>query len=789
MLKTNLKIAWRNLIKNKGYFGINILGLSVALTVSFLMLLWVYDEYSMDKFHENDSRLFYVKRTIPLPDGVFDVYNGISYPLLKTATEELPEIEKYVTLGGSFEDNLRIGNTDYRAQGAYTNASFFSAFSFPVLVGDISQLDKKPEAMAISERLARRIWGANWVSQAIGSAIEILDNGIFTIEAVYKDFPKHSSIQNDFYYSFDHFLNANDWMQEWGNNGMNGVFLLRPDADIEAVSGKLQKLFQANIEGENKEGCFLQKFSEDYLYNQFNEQARVSGGRIDYVRIFAIAAIFLLLISCINFVNLSTAYATKRAGEIGVRKVVGARKSILIRQFLTETTLITFISFVVAALVCWLLFPFVDMLTGKTLETNLWQTSIWASILVLFLATTLLSGIYPAIVIASFNPIEALKGKGHEKRNTITLRKGLVVLQFGISILLIVSALIVRQQIDYINKKDLGITRDHLLSVHQDQKLTEKYEVLRNELLTSDAITEVTLAGPSPLDMFASSSGLIWPGKTEEQGNIEFALLWTAYNFPEVFDIPIARGEYFKEGTVDTLNIVLNERAAEIIGMEDPVGKTVRLWGKERQIVGVLKDFHNRSLHEPIQPSLFLLDPKNAGAMFVKLKAGETIEGLDHMEAVFAGILPDVPLYYEFLDQEYAAKYRSEMLTGTITYYFALISILISCLGLFGLAAFMAKQRTKEIGIRKVLGANVENITILLSADFLKLVIIALLLASPVAYYFTASWLKGFAYKIDISWWVFLIAGLLAILISLATTSFQAIKAAIANPVKSLRTE
>jgi ABC-type antimicrobial peptide transport system permease subunit len=789
MLKNYIKIAWRNLQKNKGYFLINMLGLSIALTVSFLMLLWVYDEYSMDKFHEKDKQLYLVKRTIPLEAGVLDVYDAISYPLLRTSKEELPEIEQYVTLGHSFEDNLRIDNIDFRARGTFANADLFSAFSFPVLTGDITQLDKKPEAIAISERLAHRIWGENWMKKAIGNNIEILEMGDFTVEAVYKDFPEHSSLQNDFYYSFDHFLNNNKRLLEWGNNGMQGVVLLRADADPAMVSTKLNKLFQANISGDNKEGCFLQKFSDNYLYSQFDEKARVSGGRIEYVSIFTIAAIFLLLISCINFVNLSTAYATKRAGEIGVRKVVGARKSTLIRQFLTETAIITFISFLIASLFTGLLFPFVNSFTDKNLEINLAQPAIWLVITAIFIVTTLLSGAYPAFVIASFEPVDALKGKGQEKKNTITLRKALVVLQFGISILLIVAAIIVRQQITYINEKDLGITRDHIVSIHQDQKLTDKYEVLRNELLTSEDIADVTLAGPSPLDMAASSSGVNWPGKTTDQENIEFSLLWTDYNFPRVFDIPIDKGTYYGKETVDTLNVVLNQKAVEIIGLEDPVGKTVQIWGKQRQIIGVLRDFHNRSLHEPIQPSVFFLEPENAGMMFVKLKAGKTREGLAHLQSVFAAVLPEIPLHYEFIDQKYAAKYKSETLTGSITYYFAFISILISCLGLFGLAAFMARQRTKEIGIRKVLGANVENIAFLLSGDFLKLVLLATVIASPLAYFFMGRWLEGFSYKIGISWWVFVLAGLLAVLVSLATTSFQAIKAALANPVKSLRTE
>ena len=789
MISNYIKIAWRNLLKNRTYFSINVLGLSIALTVSFLLLLWVYDEYKMDKFHTNNEVLFQVKRTIPLEAGVLDVYETTPYPLLTYGKEEFPEVEKYAIMGRSFEDNLRVDNEDFRASGTFTNTDYFGCFSFPIVMGDITQLDKKPEALVISESLANKFWGADWPKKAIGSSVEILDNGNFTVEAVFEDFPNNSSIQNDFYYSFEGYLNKNDWLLDWGNGGMQGVFQLQKDADPEQLATKLQALFQENIKGEQKEGCLLQKFSDKYLYSKYNDKAQISGGRIDYVRIFTIAAIFLLLISCINFINLSTAYATKRSSEIGVRKVNGAGKRTLITQFLMETAILTSISFIIAFILTWVLLPYVNTFVGKNLHIWMGQPGIWWSVFGVFIMTTLLAGVYPSVVISSFKPVDALKGKSQEKRNTISLRKGLVVLQFGLAILLIVAAIIVRLQVNYINEKDLGITKDHMIATHQDQKLTDKYEVLRNELLSSKAIEDATLAGPFPLDNGASTSNLIWPGKSNDQANIEFTLLWTAYNFPEVFDIPLRQGRYYPEGSMDTLNIVVNEKAIEIMGIEDPVGKTIQMWGNQRHIIGVLKDYHNRSLYEPIQPAVFLLDPNDAGTMFVKLKEGKTKEAITHMHATFEKVLPEVPLHFNFVDEEYAAKYKSETLTGALTYYFALISILISCLGLFGLATFMAKQRRKEIGIRKVLGASVENITTLISMDFLKLVGLAILIASPLAYYLMNQWLLDFAFKIKITWWVFGLAGVILVVIALMTIGFQSVKAARANPVNSLRME
>lgn len=789
MIKNYFKIAWRNLRKNKSYFFINVLGLSIALTVSFLMLLWVHNEYKIDKFHSNNDRLYRVKRTSPMEGGILDVYNGISYPLLKTAKEQLPEIEKYITLGYSNEDNLKVENIDFRATGTFTNADFFVGFSFPVLVGDITQLDKKPEAMVISESLAHRFWGDGWMENAIGSSVKIGKSNTFTVEAVYADFPKNSSIQNDFFYSFDKYLYDNDWMYEWGNNRMQGAFLLRKDADPDQVSVKINSLYQANIEGENKEGAFLQKFSDNYLFGQFNEKAQVSGGRIEYVRVFAIAAIFLLLISCINFVNLSTAHALNRSNEIGIRKVIGADKKVLIKQFLSETAIVTSISFAIAYVLSWLLLPSMNNIVDKKLEIDWSNPDLLLSIVIVFAITTLLSGLYPSIVISSFKPVSALKGKVQEKKNTISLRKGLVVLQFGLAILMIVAAITVRSQVDYINEKDLGLSKDHIVSIHKDEALTAKYEALRNVMINSDAIEDVTLASPSPLAMGAATNGVEWAGKTNDQQNIEFSLLWTAHNFPEIFDIPLHEGSYYREGSTNTLNIVVNQKLVSIMGIKNPIGKTFQLWGEKRQIIGVLKDFHNQSLYESIQPAIFFLDPNGAGNMFVKIKAGKTKEAVASMQSAFAKLLPDIPLHYDFVDEQFAKNYKSEKLTRTLTYYFAFISILISCLGLFGLTMFMAKQRTREIGIRKVLGASVGSITILISMDFLKLVGLAILIASPIAYYLMSGWLDGFAYHIQITWWLFGLAAFFTVLIAFATMGFQTIKAALANPIKSLKTE
>ena len=792
MIRNYFKVAVRSLIKQKGYSLINIVGLSVSLAVTLLMLLWVQDEWSMDKFHESGDRLYRVKRTIPLEGNSLDVYNGIPYPVLAESQKNFPEVEKFIPLGRGFEETLQRNESTFREIGTFGNAAYFEAFSYPVIMGDISQLDEKMDAMAVSENLAKKLFGNVWESTALGETIHIHNDGNYEIVAIYADFPENSSIQNDFMVSFENYLKANDWMREWTNSGMQGALLLAEGADINELQKKIEKMFKEKQSGEDnrKEGILLQNYAEHYLYGQFDEQAKVAGGRIEYVRTFGIAALLLLFISCINFVNLATARASKRAKEVGVRKAIGAQKRALVSQFMIEAGVITLISFLMAYLLAEALLPHVRMITDKVLDFNLGQPIFWMGFLIIFLLTTLLSGAYPAFVLSAFRPINALKGKVVKQAGNISFRKGLVVVQFVLALLLIVGALVVQQQVHYIKNKNLGINKDNLMMIHQDDKLTASYEVLRNELLKEEGIEDVTVAGPSPLNMRASTSGVVWPEKRPDQQNIEFSILWTASNFLDVFNVPLVDGEFYRDGEIlDTNNIVFNEKAIEIMGLENPVGKTIQWWSKPRQIIGVVKDFHNRSLYEEIGPAGILLDANDAGWLFVKAEKGQTPEAIAGLQAGFSKVIPDVPLHFEFVDEQYQQMYKSEELTGTLANYFAIISILLSCLGLLGLATFFAEQKTKEIGIRKVLGASVFNVMSLLSKEFLLLVGLGLLIGLPVSYYFLNGWLGNFEYKVDLQWWMFALPVLAAILVAGLTVGVQAFRAALMNPVRSLRNE
>ena len=792
MFGNYFKITFRSLFKQWKYTSINIVGLSISLSVVFLMLLWVNNEWKTDRFHENADLLYRAKRTIPLEGDRLDVYRNVSYPMMEAAAEQIPEVERYATVGFSYEDHLQVDEKVIRATGTFANADYFKVFSFPVLLGDVGQLDEKINSMVVTEDLALRFFGSDWRTKALGATIHIHDNADFSVEAVIANYPNRSSIQNDFLYSFQSYLKNNEWMLEWGNNAMAGVLQLKPTADPNEVANKIQTLFQAQQNQERKEGCILQKFEEDYLFSDFDDQAQVSGGRIEYVRIFLAAAFLLLFIACINFVNLATARASKRASEVGVRKTIGASRSNLILQFIVEALAITFVAVLVALLATRFLVPQLELITGKEITIEYTSPIFWCSILGLTFVTGLLAGAYPAFILSSFRPVNVLKGKAFQKIHGLSFRRVLVVVQFSLALLLIVSAMVVRKQIFYIQNTHLGLAKDNLLAIHQDEKVTAKYTVLKQTLEAHDAVSGVTVAGPNPHRMSASTSGVKWPKKRPDQENIEFAILWSAHNFPEVFDVPLASGRFYRESEYpDSIHIVLNEKAVEIMELgEDPIGQTIDWWGTPKQVIGVLKNFHNQSLYNEIQPAGFLLDPLDAGNLFVKSEPGQLQATISLVESTFEEVLPDVPLHYDFVDEYYNARYSAEILTGKLADYFAVISIFISCLGLLGLITFIAEQKTRELGIRKILGASLFSLMKLLSKDFIRLVFIAFIFAIPISFYAMQNWLDKFTYQVNIHWVpIFLFAGLSAILLTLITIGYKSLQAGRHNPVESLRSE
>lgn len=792
MLRNHIKIAFRNLLKYKGFSLINVIGLSVALAVAMLMLLWVQDEWQKDKFHANNGRLHRVKRIIPLEGNTFDVYGGTPYPILRVAVEELPEVEQFFTLGGIGERMIIRENREINAEVTYANEGYFEAFSFPLVAGTITQFDEELESIAISEKTAVKLFGQLSAEQVIGEPLTIYGYGDYTIVAVFKDYPPASSLQTDVIFSFNAYIRENEWMEVWTNSGMQGGLLLAEGAKVELVQQKIDKIYQDRQEGENKEGILLQAYSDNYLYRDFDEQAQVSGGRITYVKIFGIAALVLLLISCINFVNLATARASVRAKEVGIRKTIGAPKHSLISQFMTEAALVTLISVGLGLLMAQLLLPQAELMSEKTLQFNYESPVFWASLLGMTFFTALLAGAYPSFVLSAFKPMNVLKGNNNTtaRSGKINLRQVLVVAQFALALVLIVGALTVRQQIAFIQNKNLGLNKENVIVLPKEGEVYDKFEILEEKLLQADGIANVSASNSTPLEVRSSTSGIQWEGKREEQSNLNFAINRVQQNFLDFFAMEMAQGDFYRtDQRLDTTHVIFNESAIAAMELEDPIGKVVHFGDDSRQIIGVVKDYHNRPLHYDIYPMVIFLDNEQTFSYYVKTNSGQTAQAIKSLEAVYASTFPDVPLNYSFLDEEFQQHHANDQLVGKLANYFALLSILISCLGLLGLATFLARQRSKEIGIRKVLGATVMNIVNFLLKDFVKLVVIAVLIATPIAWYMMNSWLSDFAYHTQLEWWLIAVAGLTAIGFSVLTVSVQSIKAALANPVEALKNE
>lgn len=762
------------------------MGLALGMTCSLLIMLWVKDELAMDKFHANDNRLYRVMEnqfysgsisTFPSTPGIFAENVVKDIPEIQMASQCLWEEEPLFTVNDTFD----------KEKGRYVQKDFLKMFSFKLTKGDAATALARPDAVVLSKKLADKYFKGQ---DPIGKMIRIDNKENVIVTGVLDEIPTSSSLKFEFLMSFDRWAKENTWAKEWGNNGPRCYVMLAPNTSLEKVNAKLKGYIKSKNKGSNVE-MFLQNYGESYLYSNW-EGGKQNGGRIEYVRIFSVVAIVILLIACINFMNLATARSLKRSREIGVRKVVGASKGQLIGQFIGESLLVSFIAMGVSLLLVLFILPSFNALTDKQLALNFGDVSFWSTIILLTLLTGIVSGSYPALFMSSLRPIVVLKGALKINPSAAYFRKALVVFQFSLSIILILGMIVVYRQIDFIHNKNLGFAREDLLYIPLEGELAKNYPTFKQELLKQPGIKNVTSAASSPLEVGSSTQGVTWPGKDTTK-LILFSSNPITYDYIKTMGIQLVDGRDFSAdyGT-DTLNYLVNEAAARKIGYKDPVGKELTMWGDKGTIIGVMKDYHHNSLHVPIEPLILRLVKKDWGYgqnVIVRTEAGQTKQALASMEKVLKQFNPGFPFRYYFTDQEISKNYKTELTVNKLSRYFAFLAIFISCLGLFGLVTFTAEQRTKEIGVRKVLGASVTSILAMLSKDFLRLVLIAIVIASPLAWWAMHKWLQDFAYRIDIGWGVFVIAGLAAVSIALLTVSFQAVKAARANPVKSLRTE
>lgn len=782
MFKANLKIAWRNLLKDKQFTWLNVLGLSAGLACALLIFLWISNELSYDTFFANNDRLY----------KLMEHYDNGSYSeessgrLSDAVKQAIPEVEYAAAVAppGWFPQNtLSANDKNIKAGGQYAEKDYFNIFSFQMMDGNKNNALVSNSSIVLSDELAKKLFGTT--ANIIGKSVSFNHDTTFFVSGVFKKMPANSSQQFDFVLSFDYLRTIQNWVTQWGNTGPLNYVLLKKGTNVTAFNAKVKDIISRNYDDTSRKVVAM-KFSDIYLHNNYNGHSQ-SGARIEYVNLFALLAVFVLLIACINFMNLSTAKAARRFKEVGIKKVVGAERSQLVVQFLTESFLLTVFAMVLALLFAALLLPSFNQLTSKAITLH-FTGRMFAAIVSIALITGFISGSYPALYISRFNPLAILKGKLNTSAAELLSRKGLVVFQFTLSTILIIAVCIIYQQIRFIQDTNPGYKKDNVLRLTAEGNLLAKQDAFITELKKIPGVNNASTTNHHMVGHNFATGGFEWPGK-DPGTDIFFEGFGVGYDFMETMGMHIKEGRSFsKSYGNDSIKIILNETAVKQMHLKNPVGQTIKMSGNAVQIIGVVKDFHFESMHDAIKPCYLSL-ARQGGTLVASIRNDHQQATISAIKQLYERFNPGFPFTFNFLDEAYQQQYESETRVAVLSKYFAGLAIVISCLGLFGLAAFTAQKRTKEIGIRKVVGASVSAVTAMLSKDFLILVGLSLLIAFPVAGWLMHTWLQSFAYRISISPWVFLTAGFSVILITLFTISFQSIKAALANPVKALRSE
>ncbi|MEO9967959.1 MAG: ABC transporter permease [Reichenbachiella sp.] len=784
MFKHNLILSIRNFKRFKSSFFINLFGLSTGLACTMFIYLWVVDEMSMDKFHANDTNLYQVMEHQQYAADIMTT-NSTPGPLANALKEEFPDIKYSATTTWINKFTLTHKDKNLKADGYHVGVDFFKIFSYELIAGQADQVLMDKQTIVISDELAARIFGS--ADEVVGKSLKLNQNESYLISGVFKKPPNNSSFIFDFVIPFQKFVDENSWISNWGNNGPKTYVVLQDGVSADEVVEKIAGFVKIKNEDSNVT-LFLKKYSDRYLYGRY-ENGVEAGGRIEYVRLFSIIAVFILMIACINFMNLSTARASRRAKEVGIKKAVGAPKSTIIAQYMTESLLLTMISFAVSVTVVFLFLPQFNDITDKQISSS-FDLMVVLSFFGLTLLTGILSGSYPAIYLSGFTIVKVLKGEIRGSIAELWARKGLVVFQFTLSIILIVSVMVIYKQIEYVQTKSLGYDNDNMIYFSQEGKVEKNVDTFLDQMKSIPGIVSATSTGHILLYSNNNTSGLEWEGKDPE-ANILFENVRCNYDVFKTLDIKFKEGRPFsRDFSTDSSKIIFNEAAIKVMGLEDPIGQSITLWGENKlEIVGVVKDFHFQSLHNEVKPLFFILSPENTWYIMARIQAGAEKNTLAALEEFYTNFNPGFTLEYEFMDKRYESLYKAEQRVSTLSRYFAGMAIIISCLGLFGLASFTAERRQKEIGIRKVLGSSVLNIVYLLSSDFTKLVGLAIVLALPISYYFVDDWLDQFAFRIGLEAWFFIGAGFVSLLIAWITVGSQALKAAHINPAECLRDE
>jgi len=789
MIKNYLRIAFRNLWKHKGFSFINIAGLALGMACSLLILLWVQDELGVDAFHKNGKNLYYVYERNTL-GGKIESWYWTQGPLAEELKKEIPEIKAATAISWPRMHTFSVGDKILKQDGYSAGQDFFNMFSYPLLEGNAKDALNSPNSISISRRMAVDFFGSP--SSAIGKTIRYENKKDFSVKSVFEDLPAGVSDRFNYLTSWSSYVEDEPWAKEWGGVDPRTVIQLRPDANPALVENKIKLIpnkFSTELEKDNRIELGLQHFDQYHLYSEF-KNGYPAGGRIEYIRLFSLVAIFILLIACINFMNLTTARSVNRAKEIGVRKVMGALRSLLIRQFIGEAILLAMVSMTLALILTSLALPAFNQLTGKEIAVPFNSFGFWLSISGLSLLTGIFSGSYPAFFLSAFNPIQVLKGTLKSGLRAVWFRKGLVVFQFVLSIVLIISTILISRQIHFVQNANIGYNRENLLYIPIEGTLSDKLDVFHSEALKLPGIMNVSALTEDPTEMNNGILSIGWVGKDPNE-HVRFIHDAIGPDFMGTMKLQMVAGRAFpSDGSFDSLGSIINETAAKLMGYKDPIGKPIFFGNFQDHIVGVVRDFHFRSLHDPIQPLVLKMGKNNwYSTALVRTQTGKTKEALAGLKKLCKELNPQFPFTYKFSDEEYAKLYRSDEVIGSLSVIFAVLAIFISCLGLLGLSIFTASQRVREIGVRKVLGASVSSLFALLSKEFLLLVGLAFFIAAPLGWWAMDHWLNNFSYRAPVPWWVFGISGALAMLIALATVCIQALKSANANPVNSLRSE
>lgn len=786
MIRNYLLVALRNIFRNKLFSTVNVLGLVFGICSALLIFLWVKDELSYDAFHANGDRIYRIMENQKYSDGRLYTFAATPAPMAPFIKDKFPEIEKASRMTWDVNRLIQLGEKSFYESGKYVDPDFITMFTFPLVKGDVNTVLNGKNNIIITERMARKYFGDG---DPIGKTLTIDTKETFSVTGVIQDPPANSSLRFDFLMSFTYFWDENKrWLDEWGNNNIRTFIMLTSGSDAKAFGEKLKHEIKEHNKETNVE-LFIQKYGDMYLHGNF-ENGKLSGGRIETVQIFVVVAVFVLVIACINFMNLSTAQATKRAKEVGLRKVIGAGPAQVFRQFMGESFLTVIISTVLAIACAVVALPIFNQITGKSLDMSALDARAMLMIAATVLFAAFAAGAYPSIVIAEFKPVQVMKGQLKSGSGASMFRRILVVFQFSLSIILIVCTVVVFRQVRFMENRDIGFERENIFYAWLTPEITKKFETFRTQLAALPGIESVTGSQNVPISLGNSTMGVSWEGKDPE-AQILFTNLDVDYDFFSTLKMTMVEGRTFDRGNVtDTANYIVNEKAAEKFGFAGGTAeRELTMWESKGKIVGVVKDFNFGSLHTAVDPLVIRLKPANMFCVIVRVKPGETAEALKSSEKLWKEYAAGYPFKYSFLDQDWEELYSAEAQQEKVFNTLAILSIFISCLGLFGLSAFSAERRTKELGIRKTLGASVPGLVKLMGTEFTTLVLLAACIGCPLGWYLMTMWLEKFAYHVDVG--VFTLAGaaLACLVVSLMTIAYHSIKVAAANPVTSLRQE